>query len=157
MFCSIVYVLSYSGSITCEFWKFLYQDILLWFSDFHRIITFPCFFTDSSYIRTPLLCTLSDEIFVRGLLPNSHWWTAVFRTLSSVSLIQLWCRSKYGVRERVRGLKVEVVFWSFACERNEGVRGPISYHNKVNKYQFCNLLHFLGKSTDICMKTVLCL
>jgi hypothetical protein len=52
---------------------------------------------------------------------------------------------------------VEVVYWSFACERNEGVRSPVIYHNRINKYQFCNLLHFLVKSIDICLKIVSCL
>ena len=44
------------------------------------------------------------------------------------------------------------------CLRKEGrSSGPQHIPYQDQKYQFYNLLHFLGNSTDICLKRVSCL
>ena len=47
--------------------------------------------------------------------------------------------------ERVGGVEGGIRLLEFACETNDGVRDPVLYHIKINKYQFYNRLHFLGK------------
>jgi hypothetical protein len=41
------------------------------------------------------------------------------------------------------------------CLRNERRSAGAGQIPHTNKYQFGNLLHFLGKSTDICLKSVM--
>lgn len=138
-------VVSYSSPLTCEFWKFLSKDILIWFNDFRRIITFPCFFTDSGYVTTPLLQTL------RELLPNCYRWTADFRTLSSVSLIlkihtQLWCRSKYRVRESGKGWRWRSSIGVLLAKRTKECGAPTDTTSRSTNISSVTFWTFPGKA-----------